>query len=352
MRSETETQSEHADDSNGSVPPPSQAAATDSIPPSGDGEPPSRKAADSTDGSETGTRGLRYYLARLARGFAVAYIALIGILAIEELQRRDKVLALISARQNEVAAGLALLGSSQEARVAEQRATLEQQRSKLHALRTRVTSLILVGPLRPEKKAPVDLKLISCQLAELDDPTLSCREADDAVTLADMPLREALRQGAALLFLKRTAERTASGDVFAILVVVAAIGGALIRLYLPGREKTDEMRAMFRAIGGGTVCYLVLSGGSIPFAGTNMTMYTSPAMGSLLGLLAGMFSTRVFKLLSDGVDAWSRKLTPRAELPATTAPAAKPALPMTNGDATVAQERPKALPTTLPPAAG
>lgn len=315
-----------------------------------DGDPPISTETASSSGAQTGDRSLRYYVVRFARGFAVAYIALIGILAIEELQRRDKVLALISARENEVAAALALIGSSQEARVAEQRATLEQQREKLRALRTRVTSLILVGPLRPENKVPVDLKLISCQLAALDDPSLACPEADDAVKLTDRPLREALRQGAALLFLKRTAERTASGDVFAVLIVVAAIGGALIRVYLPGSEKADEIRTVFRAIGGGTVCYLVLSGGSIPFAGTNMTMYTSPATASLLGLLAGMFSTRVFKLLSDGVDAWSRKLTPHAE-PLTASPrSAKPPIPATNGDATPAQNGPKQRPTP-PPAA-
>jgi hypothetical protein len=249
-------------------------------------------------------------LGNIFRGIGIAYIALIGILAIEELQRRESILTSIVKREGDVQTALSLLGDSQEKRVTDKRAALEGERDKLRALRAHTNALVLVGPLRPDNRTPIALKQISCELAKLDDPALACPAAPRAegMTFAER-VRDGGRELAAVFFLKRTAERTSSGDVFAILVVVAAIGGALIRLYLPGRVRTDPYHTVLRAIGGGTVCYLILKGGSIPFMGTDVRMYTNPATAALLGLVAGMFSTRVFKVISDAVDAAASKLS-------------------------------------------
>ncbi len=242
---------------------------------------------------------MRRWPGRLIRGFAIVYIALIGILAIEELQRRDKVLALLTARENELAAALAPNTNADDPR----RLELEKERREIQGLRARTTTLIVGGSIQPKTRP---LKDILCELTKVRASSVTC-DVDDAH-------RDRFRDFLAEVALKRTAEQRSSGDVFAFLIVIAAIGGALIRLYLPGEDehdrKDDAFRRVLRATGGGVVCYLAITGGSIPLSGTSMTAYTSPATGALLGLLAGMFSTKVFQLLSSVVDTWVGKLMP------------------------------------------
>ncbi|WP_437573790.1 hypothetical protein [Sorangium sp. So ce887] len=271
------------------------------------------KRGSHTRGAASSLRDKRWgwrWTWRVLRGLAIIYIAFIGILAIEELQRREKVLAVLTARDNEIAAALAVMGDDRGEASNPQKEVLDRERTKLQGLKARMTTLILGGSMRPNTRP---LKEILCELAATRSVEVTC----------DGQEQDRLRDLAAALFLKRTAEQRSSGDVFAVLIVVAAVGGALVRLYLPGEYEHDEhddaFRTVFRAIGGGIVCYLALSGGSIPFSGTNLTAYTSPATGSLLGFLSGMFSTKVFLLLSSVVDSWVGKLMPhdppRAEAP-------------------------------------
>lgn len=243
-------------------------------------------------------------LEHLFRGVGIAYIALIGIFAIEELQRREKVLATIIQRQVEVAAALSMLNTAQGDAAVNRRTTLEREAAALRGLHGRTTALILGGAIRPEKGPPGTIKAVLCELTALASPEITCGN----------PQAEAwsLREILATVALKRPAEQRSSGDVFAVLIIVAALGGALISLYLDGESDSDWVRKLFRAVGGGTVCYLALTAGTVPFTSASLTTFGSPAMGSLLGLLSGMFSTKVFQLLSNVVDSWLTKVTPKA----------------------------------------
>lgn len=79
-----------------------------------------------------------------------------------------------------------------------------------------------------------------------------------------------------------------------------------------GRTESP-LRTVLRAMGGGIVCYLAVDGGSIPLNVGDVSKIANPATASLYGLLAGMFSERVFRLLSDLVDAFLSRLTPSRE---------------------------------------
>ncbi|MFO0570967.1 MAG: hypothetical protein U0263_35360 [Polyangiaceae bacterium] len=270
----------------------------------------------------SGGRGVKYALGRFLRAFGIIYIALIGVFAIEELQRREKVLATINARERELGADLATLGSAQGDQAIGKRASLESEARILRALRVRTTALILGGAVHTANGIPGTVKAILCEYSATASAEIRCGGSDAKWWSA--------RELAATAVLKRAAEQRSSGDVFAVLIIVAAVGGALIRFYLPGEEESDWFRKVFRAIGGGTVCYLALAGGSVPFEGTDMHTFTSPPTAALLGLLSGMFSTKVFKLLSDLVDSWMDRVTPARSKPSG-AKAATPAGPGSEG---------------------
>ncbi|HEX6271820.1 MAG TPA: hypothetical protein VFZ53_02215 [Polyangiaceae bacterium] len=235
---------------------------------------------------------------RVLWGTGIVYIAAIGVFAIEELKRRDDALALFRAAIHETASAAVASGAADGAKAAKSRRELE----KLRELESRLTALIVTGSVRPMNKGDGTLRVLMCEFSALADEKARCDVA-----------RGGVRDVFGYVVLKRPAERTASGDIFAVLVVVAAIGGALIRLYLPGTEQTDAFRTIMRAIGGGVVCYLAISGGALTATDMGLTTIESPATASLLGLLAGMFATRVFKLISDVVDNWIKKLAPAKE---------------------------------------
>lgn len=235
--------------------------------------------------------------------FGVIYIALIGIFAVAELQRREKLLAVVVERETAVSAALAALNTTNDPSAESKRASLDKERATLAGLHARLVTLIIVGPPQQATGPSGTLKGIACDLTAMDDPTIVCAASSTA-------RKSSLREIAATLALKRAAEERSSGDVFAVLVIVAAVGGALIRLYLPNHEAKAPFRSVLRGIGGGIVCYLCISGGGLPLARVDSAVVSSPASGALLGLLAGMFSTKVFELLSDQVESWFEKLSP------------------------------------------
>jgi hypothetical protein len=121
--------------------------------------------------------------------------------------------------------------------------------------------------------------------------------------------------------LKELSERSASGAIFAVLVITAALGGALVQLSVTWDESktvswthtaASVAYTLSRAAGGGIVCYLAIDGGSLPLSAADLLRYNSPATGSLAGFLAGMFSDKVFRLLSQLVDAFVARITPKA----------------------------------------
>jgi hypothetical protein len=236
---------------------------------------------------------------RLLWGAGIVYIAAIGIFAIEELQRREDTRALLRARVNDVAAAVVAVGHGTGAQTEAKRTALERELAKLHELERRLTALIVTGSVRTVDKPDGSLRQITCEFTAIDGAAGQC----------DVE-RGGIRDIFCYLVLKRPAERTASGDVLAVLVVVAALGGALVRLYLPGAERDDSFRMVMRAIGGGVVCYLAISGGTLVPSDVGLTTVKSPATASLLGFLSGMFATRVFELISDLVDSWILKLSP------------------------------------------
>lgn len=302
-------------------------------------------------GASADRKAKRTKLARVFYALVSVYIVAIGISAVEELNRREKLLTAITAREAEVNALLSTVGKPTTEKSDPGQVSLTLERSRLAALRAQLTSLILVGSIRaiqlpdsekatkqateprregvsaaptpdggvpdppkatveeptkpkPESRAApaapirITLKVIACDFAKLQqDSGFECdnsrkSEAWDVV---------------AGFFLKRIAEERSSGDVFAVLVVVAGVGGGLIRLFLPRRTNApgDYQHSALRGMSGGVVCYLAVSGGATTFlTAGNLTAATSPAAGSLLGLLAGMFSNKVFEFLSNVVDGW------------------------------------------------
>jgi hypothetical protein len=231
---------------------------------------------------------------------AVTYIAFIGIFAIEEIKARDDGLALIAARQADVAAELALTPAG-----AEGRGALERRRDTLAGLRTRLSVLVIDGSVPLEKSHPGTLKEIMCELAAVDDPGIACPVPDDGWARNNI---------APHLFLKSLSEHSGTGEVLAVLIITAAFGGALIRTSLESTGAGTTLlvlKTLLRAIGGGIVCCLIVVGGNLPASGAGLKNTSGPATASLLGLLAGMFSDRMFELLTELVQAFVEKLRPR-----------------------------------------
>jgi hypothetical protein len=292
---------------------------------------------------------------RILRAAGIVYIALIGIFAIEELQRREDALKVLERREATVAASLAILGSPSLGGAAnpateELRTQHAQELRLLAGLRARLTALILSGAIRTSTAKVDTIRAIQCELAAFTNPMLRCDRLDGSsapvltsrappplappaaavpspppllAAVVERPVAEpkdavpppdplgVVTEFWAQLFLKRTVERAATGDVFAVLILTAAVGGALIVGYLPSTKDPLRSAAILRALGGGVVCYLVLTAGKTPFTGADLASYKSPGAGTLLGLLAGMFSTRVFDTLSKLVDRWMDRLVAR-----------------------------------------
>jgi hypothetical protein len=237
----------------------------------------------------------------------IVYIAAIGIFAIEELKRRESTLELLKEREKDVAAALATLGGAAGPNAEKRRDELERQQATLRDLRTRLTALMLGGSVKSEGVAQSTVRQILCELTFVEKEHANCPEGTRGLD----------RDIAATIVLKRPAEKTASGDVFAVLMIVASIGGALVRLYLPGGSEENAFRTIMQAIGGGIVCYLAVAGGALSLAELGVKSLSSPGTASLLGLLSGMFATKVFQLLSDIVDSGIAKLGPSGSASAT-----------------------------------
>lgn len=225
----------------------------------------------------------------------VTYIALIGIFAIEELNGRDETLRVLLAEE----ARLGVEGlREEEGRLNELKA--------LRALRQSVVALVVSGAI-DQPGGTLTLREIQCQLVQLRNDKITCPEP------RKISLRDQIIQWAARFFLKELSATAGSGQILALLIVTASIGGALITLSLKQTRTESPLRTVLRAMGGGIVCYLAVDGGSIPLNVGDVSRIANPATASLYGLLAGMFSERVFRLLSDLVDAFLSRLTPSRE---------------------------------------
>jgi hypothetical protein len=247
----------------------------------------------------------------------VSYISLIGIFAIEELDGRDETMRLILAEEARV--GIEAVGRKGDGAPAEL--------SALRGLRQRLTALIVSGAVQ-QPQGTQTLKAIHCELVRTVEPGTICPptlpspgSGDRAINLMSS------------FFLKSLGEVSGSGHILAILIITASIGGALITLSIQQpidvaagahhRKEGDQLqdytlqhgavgaiRTVLRAMGGGLVCYLAVNGGSIPLSVAEIAKTTHPATASLFGFLAGMFSDRVFRLLSSLVDAFIDKVNP------------------------------------------
>jgi hypothetical protein len=233
----------------------------------------------------------------------VSYISLIGIFAIEELDGRDETMRLILAEEARV--GIEAVGRDGDGAPAELAA--------LRGLRQRLTALVVSGAVQ-QPQGTQTLKAIHCELVRTVEPGTICPptlpnpgSGDRAINLMSS------------FFLKSLGEVSGSGHILAILIITASIGGALITLSI--QQPSDvaagaqhgavgAIRTVLRAMGGGLVCYLAVNGGSIPLTVAEIAKTTHPATASLFGFLAGMFSDRVFRLLSSLVDAFIDRVNP------------------------------------------
>ncbi len=225
----------------------------------------------------------------------VTYIALIGIFAIEELNGRDETLRVLLAEE----ARLGVEGLRDE------EGHLNELK-KLRGLRQSVVALVVSGAV-DQAGGTLTLREIQCQLVKLRKDGITCPEPPET------SVTDRIIQGAARFFLKELSATAGSGQILALLIVTASIGGALITLSLRQTRTESPLRTVLRAMGGGIVCYLAVDGGSIPLNVGDVSKIANPATASLYGLLAGMFSERVFRLLSDLVDAFLSRLTPARE---------------------------------------
>jgi hypothetical protein len=242
----------------------------------------------------------------------VVYIAMIGIFAIEEINSRDATARLLVVRQTEVLGRLAQ-GSNGGAggapgtdgskdQPAKKDPALERERKRLEELQTRLAILITDGAASLGTSAT--LRGILCELDKIDEEQPICPAAERPTSGFDKTVAFL-----STFFLKDLGAENATGAILAILIVTAAFGGALIQLSLD-RDGEDILRTCLRAIGGGIVCYLVVVGGGVPLATVDLEKPSNPATASLLGLLSGMFSNKLFQLVSDFVEAFVKKVTP------------------------------------------
>ncbi len=221
----------------------------------------------------------------------VTYIALIGIFAIEELNGRDETLRVLLAEE----ARLGIEGRQED----EERL---QELKALRGLRQSLVALVVSGAVG-QSVGPLTLREIQCQLVRLRREQITCPEPL-GTTILDQAVHVI-----ATFFLKELSAIAGSGQILAILIITASVGGALITLSLKQVRTESPLRTVLRAMGGGIVCYLAVDGGSIPLSVGDVSRIVNPATASLYGLLAGMFSERVFRLLSDVVDAFLSRLT-------------------------------------------
>lgn len=222
----------------------------------------------------------------------VIYIALIGIFAIEELNGRDETLRVLLAEE-------ARLGVE---RIREDKDQLKEL-DTLRGLRQSVVALVVSGAV-DQTGGALTLREVQCQMVQLRKQKITCPEPQE-----DSPIAKTIRV-ASWVLLKELSATAGSGRILAVLIVVASIGGALVTLSLTQDRKENTLRTIVRAMGGGIVCYLAVNGGSIPLSIGDVSKIANPATASLYGFLAGMFSERVFRLLSDVVDVFLSRLTP------------------------------------------
>lgn len=235
-------------------------------------------------GYQRGDRKLWYWLIYLS---LVSYIALIGIFAIEELNGRDETLRVLLAEE----ARLGVEGNHNE------------EIKALRGLRQSLVALVVSGAVEQTGQA-ITLREIQCQMVRLWKESITCPEPQE-----DSRTAEIIRLASRAL-LKELSATAGSGRILAVLIVVASIGGALITLSLERDHEESPLRTVLRAMGGGIVCYLAVDGGSIPLSVGDISKIANPATASLYGFLAGMFSEKVFRLLSDLVDAFLLRLKP------------------------------------------
>lgn len=222
----------------------------------------------------------------------VTYIGMIGIMAIEELDGRDETMRVLLAEEARVGTEAAAMGSERT-----------KELKALRGLRQHLVALVVSGALDQPKRRHT-LREIHCDLVKLRSSQTVC-PPPEARSLSDRAV-----QGAATFFLKELSARSGSGQILGVLVLTASIGGALIALSLRRTRTESALRTVLRAMGGGIVCYLAVDGGSVPLTAADAATSTHPATASLYGLLAGMFSERVFRLLSDLVDAFLARIRP------------------------------------------
>jgi hypothetical protein len=244
----------------------------------------------------------------VAYTLAVTYIAIIGIAAIEELKARTNATTELQRRENEV-----LLALSNQSLAESRRASLENEQRTLARLHRRLDILIMDGasPVASTTQAG-SLKGVLCEWAAEGDSRIVCIGGSAIAS-------ESVLARIALLPLS---ERSPSGSVLAVLIVTAAVGGALVRLSFGSESDRNALRTLLRAVGGGIACYLAIGGNNLLLSSTDIAKYSSPATASFAGFLSGMFSDRVFLLVSELVDALVSKIRPRSVSAAEAATAA------------------------------
>ncbi|MDC8449554.1 MAG: hypothetical protein LV473_14495 [Nitrospira sp.] len=189
----------------------------------------------------------------------VTYIALIGIFAIEELNGRDETLRVLLAEE----ARLGVEGLRDE------KGHLNELKA-LRGLRQSVVALVVSGAV-DQPGGTLTLREIQCQLVKLRNDEITCPEPPET------SMRGQLIQWASRFFLKELSATAGSGQVLAILIVTASVGGALITLSLKRTRTESPLRTVLRAMGGGIVCYLAVDGGSIPLNVGDVSRIATPA---------------------------------------------------------------------------
>jgi hypothetical protein len=215
--------------------------------------------------------------ARFRRGslvvMLVSYITLIGVFAIEELDSRSEMMRVLMAEEVRLSSD-GLRGD---------------ELAKIRVLRKRLTALSIAG-----SRSHWPGTLIQIEDEHLGG--MPHHAPPKAVTMKD---HLSLISNILLIPLH---QESSSGQVFAILVIVAAIGGALIRLSLDSNwefEWSVVVGGLLRGIGGGAVCYLVINGGKMPLTILDANSAGNPSTASFLGFLSGMFADQLFKFLRD-----------------------------------------------------
>lgn len=245
---------------------------------------------------------------------AAVYITVIGIDALGEITKRQKLMDIINSRCNLINSELVNLDKEKaDGRKAELACLLES----LEMRKEELTLLAVDGSAAGGVIARNISNSLICksELCKINRHCLSAHCADkfkQEYTCFDK------------LILKHIIDRTNSDLLLLYLILCASVLGSTV-----DSVRTDDSTMILTfadGIGAGIVCFLAIKSGSISSFVTGEDALQNPYFNSFIGFLGGVFSTYVFDALRRIAKTFFEKINPGGPGGSSDSPAAPPAV--------------------------